>query len=402
MRKPLGHRLLLWLLPILLIVGLLSVFFRRNSLSRGIPIGNAMTVEFLGVTAGSNNLRHGSFLERLLGDEIPARGLRVGPLILRRPMTLRNAGDAAASAWLVVRGAGPAPRGFSYYWEGSDAVISNRSGRQFSIPTAQPFHIDAKQVVLRVPLVAFPRDGKTVFLRLSPPAEPGAVRQCLEFEFENPLQTSAPKWNASPAPVTNKVGDLQFILTSAAPNKIMFALPSADWSISDCRMFDNEGNSFGWSRTEGPRDLQTKVWFDHWLEVNRSWRVRATFIRGVLAGRPIAQIPTSECRVARLTRSAPEISLTNTTGEVFSCRVVRDELHFRNETGNVTPYWIILSATNQDNERIDVSSVGWTGTGGASAPQEQVWSLPKPCSALDLQLACPLAISREFLVNPAE
>src|SRR5687767_15188406 len=39
------------------------------------------------------------------------------------------------------------------------------------------------------------------------------------------------------------LGGFDFVLSSAAPNQVTFTVPSDDWSLSDCRISDNEGNS---------------------------------------------------------------------------------------------------------------------------------------------------------------
>jgi hypothetical protein len=301
-----------------------------------------------------------------------------------------------ATAWVTVHGTGVFPRGFDYYWEGSEVITSNRAGRQFSLTPPQHFRTHPNQVLLSIPLSAFPRDQKTVILKLSPPVDPGMNRRWIDFEFENPFRSPRPIWTAPSAPITNRLGESEFVLTSAGTNTITFKVPSDDWWATDCRMADNEGNKFGFSSEKWPKEGVVKMWYKHRLELNRVWRVQATFVKG--RGKNYAY---EVRRTVRLTRNVPEVTLTNGAGELFLCRLTGSRLQVHNAQGIDRPHWVVLSATNENAEAIAIAinSAWTTGPGGSVF---QIWHLPKPCTVLNLELACPLVVTGVFMVMPKD
>ena len=178
----------LGLLAALFAVAVLALLMLlHNARRREIPVGGGRSVEWLGVTAGTNRLRYRTPLQMLLGYFVPSGGVAIAGLYFPAPEIVAGFEDVDATAWVTVHGTGVSPQGFNFYWEGSEVITSNRTGRQFSLPPPQPFRTDSNQVVLSIPLTAFPRDQKTVILKLSPPVEPGMKRLWIDFEFENQI-----------------------------------------------------------------------------------------------------------------------------------------------------------------------------------------------------------------------
>jgi hypothetical protein len=254
---------------------------------------------------------------------------------------------------------------------------------------------------MSIPLPAFPRDQKTVILKLSPPVERGMKRRWIDFEFQNPFISPGPVWTAPSAPITNRMGGSEFVLTSAAANKITFKVPADDWSISDCRMADNEGNKFGFSGAEWPKEGTAKIRFSYWLELNRVWRVQATFVKDGARKRREVKFAKEERRTVRLGPNVPEVTLTNGAGELFLCRLTNNALQVHNPQGVGRPYWVVLSATNENSEAIAIArtSAWMSGHGGSEI---QVWHLPKTCTVLNLELACPPVLTGVFMVMPKQ
>jgi hypothetical protein len=395
-----------WRLLVLLCVLALLIAFAiplaRHSRRRIVTLPNGVTIEFLGVTVGTNRLPHGFLLQRILANHIPPQGLKLGPWYIPSPVFLNGFYEADAHAWLLV--SGPNIQGLHFYWDGSEVVTSNRFGRQLSIPTAQPFSPNTNGSVLHIPLVAFPRDDRTAIVRFSPPAEKAEPRTWLEFEFSNPFFKSSPPPPAKipPFPPLNRFNGEDFILSSASDHHVIFTLPSKQWQIPYCRLSDLEGNSALSSRTEGPRDDGTvRVWFDHTLETNRPWRVEATFVHGDSIYEPTTDFPPEQLRTAHITPTQPA-SLTNLSGENFTISLGRyNQLMIQSPNRAGLPCWAILSATNENNQPVNLSNgFNWTYNQPGSGSLIQISSLPSSASTLDLKLACPPSFTAEFFVVP--
>jgi hypothetical protein len=399
MQKTSPGRALVFCATLFAVAILALVMVIQNTRPREIPIGGGRSVEWLGVSTGTNQLRYGSPLQRILGYFVPYGGVAIAGMYFPSPEILAGPDDVDATAWLVVHGTGVSPQGFNNYWEGSEVITSNRTGRQFSLTPPQPFRKYSNQVVLSIPLAAFPRDQKTVLLELSPPAEHEMKRRWIEFEFENPFRSSRPIWTGASPPVTNHLGGSEFVLSSAEANKITFKVPSDDWWISACRIADDEGNKYGLSSVEWREKGSVKVWFNHWLETNRVWRVQATFVKGNSNRRRESKFTEEERRTVHLTPNAPEVTLTNGAGELFFCRLTNNTLRVHNPHGIGRPNWVVLSATDGNAEPIAIpkDSASMSGHGGSEI---QVWHLRKTCTILNLELACPPVLTGVFMVRP--
>ena len=409
MRKLNRHRI-----PVLFCVFalLLTVAFllARRGRHRVVTLPDGLSIEFLGVTVGTNRLPYGSPLQRILANHIP-QGLKLGPWTIPPPTFLSRWDETDAHAWLVVRGLNRLSR---RNWFDSKVVTSNRFSRQISIPTlAASFSPNASmnEVVLDVPLVAFPRNDHTAILRFSPPTKK-EERLWIEFPFRNPLFTAGSAWTPPPPPVTNRFDGQEFILSSASDSRdqriaravgtghVVLTLPSSDWQIPYCRLFDNEGNSARKSWIEGPRNGKVTVWFDHSLETNRPWRVEATFARGFGPPRPDRLYSPEQLRTAHLTAAQPA-TLTNNAGEVFTLKIDARNLFIESPDRLAIPCWAILSAKDENNIPLYLSqSSEWESIHPGSGALTQTAHLDRPCSSIDLRLACPPSFTTQFFVFP--
>ena len=136
------------------------------------------------------------------------------------------------------------------------------------------------------------------------------------------------------------------------------------------------------------------MWFKHRLELSRVWRVQATFVKG--RGKNYAY---EVRRTVRLTPNVSEVALTNGAGKLFVCRLTKDGLQVHNAQGIDRPHWVVLSATNENAEAIAIAiNSAWTSGPGGS--EIQVWHLPRPCTVLNLELACPPVVTGVFMVMP--
>ena len=73
---------------------------------RHIEVAEGLTLQWLGVTEGTNSFIEGNPLEKVLGNRIPAKGIGFGAMKLRRPESFQpSAKDAPITAW--VRASGP-------------------------------------------------------------------------------------------------------------------------------------------------------------------------------------------------------------------------------------------------------------------------------------------------------
>lgn len=78
----------------------------------------------------------------------------------------------------------------------------------------------------------FPRQGKTVRLRVVQPRPDGSRYDVAEFVVPNPAQADAPTWPSSPMPIEVSVGAKRFILKQArvgTPNPKLWQDPTGDW-----------------------------------------------------------------------------------------------------------------------------------------------------------------------------
>jgi hypothetical protein len=389
------------LASILSIPILFAVFLFATSRPRVLSLGNGEALAWIGVTTGTNSLSYGSPLETLLGDWIPAKGVNVGPFHWRRPVRHTPFPEADAIAWVALRTTGSnMVRGF--YWDGSAVIMSNRQGRSVEIPTARPYRSAANETILQIPLRAFPRDGETVILRLSPPTEKGE-RRWAEFEFDNPFHPAPQLFRRSEPKTRHSEGAFEFALSAVQEKELVFTLADTNWTVVNCRITDDEGNYTTWSRTMGPNrgEREASVGFDHGLETNRWWRVEASFLRApywMQATEDAGRWPEEERRLIHIGQSADSVMCTNTSGGVFRWRYLAGQIQLTREDAPTRPHWIVLSATNETGSKVTVpGGSAWTRR-GLDGSEAQMWSIG-PGTEFDLEVVCPREVHGEFYVR---
>ncbi len=184
-------------------------------------------------------------------------------------------------------------------------------------------------------------------------------------------------------PATNHHENLVFALAwvqTASDPTIEFKLPSPHWDLVECRIRDEENNSFPLSRTVHlSQSVQTG--FDYSLESNKTWRVDATFVGAREFHRPDpADFTDDEKRILEISFTGPEVRLTNSIGEIYIWRFDGHELSTRREKGIDRPYWIVLSTTNELKK-----SITWSGGSAWSGPfrgvQSQIWWMDNPVTS---------------------
>ena len=408
---------------ILVAAGLLIVLFGLlfwgvASQRQRVEFADGLSLEWMGLTEGTNALWDGSLIEQMLGERIPAQGFDLGSLKLRRPASLRShEEDAPLTAWIGVKGAGRKGNEFRFYWEGSKAITANSSGREIAIPPARPYRTGVSvtnETILRIPLYAFPRDERTVRLRVSPPADDDEERRWAEFEFENPFFGKVtPSWKAAALPITNVVGSQEFVLkyVRAVPPQVVFLMPSENWYAPELYIADEEGNRTARTgrrtRTNG---REQTVDFDYGLEPNRIWKISATFVgassKALMGFHDVDESDFPSERFLISLTAGGEAWLTNASGTKYRCRFDGKTVSIGKPGAREIPYFVVLGATNgadqvvrRDLEPMLSSALSWRSDG---SERVQVWSPGQPCTNLVLHLALPEVVTTEFYVRPRQ
>ena len=177
---------------VLVVAGGIFIYLNRP---QKVSFANGMTLEWMGTTLGTNMMMEGSMVQKLLARVMPANGITIGGMSLKPPRRLFPVNESDLTCWVLLRGTDLKQSSFGYYWDGSEVSAGNRSGRWFSNPSARPRTFSLDEVVLAIPLYAFPRDEAKVRLRLVVPKRDIQSGGVAEFEFENPFFGQArPQW----------------------------------------------------------------------------------------------------------------------------------------------------------------------------------------------------------------
>jgi hypothetical protein len=373
----------------------------------------------LGVSLGTNEFLEGSFLEKTFAKQIPPGGLEFLGFKLQRPIS-RGPIDPQAplTAWVLLSEipTSPAPALFGrpprygrahHLWGNTRIMTANSEGREFENPFATPYSISTNQMVLAVPLYAFPRSHPNFSLRIFPPRNLGWTDENAEFELRNPFRGPHPQWAAGPIPSTNQFDDLTTVLAECSPSpvEVRFELSSIGWHLTECKLYDEEQNV----RSKDSHSLAGRViWarFEHGLETNRIWKVEAKFARGpgLLPWRESrhhpsstapAEYPEDELITLQVNATGPPVKIVSSAGVDYSCSFNGRELFIQRENGLDRPYFIVLGATNEMGQRVVFGNHSWS----ISNPMQR-WSTQDPATQLNLQLASPKIVTAEFYVYP--
>lgn len=353
--------------------------------------------DLIEVTRRGEPFRKGSSVERLLGNRIPAGGVAIGGLQLRRPELITPWEDSPLTVWLLYRGttirSGVLPPLF-----GSRVLAENSTGRQIENPLPSIHLAAPNESLISIPLFAFPRDEHEIRLRFSPPATNEAAREWLTFKIENPYPSSPKSWPTEQLPKTNVVHGETVVLRNLKidPVKCEFELPGPGWTISHCSIQDSEGNLFQSSGRHWNSNLPALLWcdFTYTLETNRPWSVEATFVRAT-------NFATSDKRTVRLAQNVHGAAITNQIRQVSDFFFDGTSINLAGKPGEGPPQWIITAATNVDNGfpiRFFMDAV-WFGITGGSITKS--WPLEGQCTNLIIEIADPKTFTANWYVDPS-
>ena len=387
-----------WLAAILIVLG--GAFFNaRKAIHRRQSAEMASgEFELLEVTRRGEPFRAGSSLERLLDKVIPAGGVAIGPVQLRKPEQFTPWEDAPLVAWLLYRGTNIGRRGTSPFF-GARVVAENSAGRQIENPLPLVVRARSNEVLISLPLVAFPRDESRIRLRFSPPATNETSREWVSFGIDNPLPVALARWAPEPLPKTNIVEHESAVLERLTVHPVVcqFKLPGPGWIVPQCSIQDAEGNVFRSSTSSWNQNVPEVISrsFTYTLETNLPWRIEATFLRAT-------NFAPSDLRIVRLAANAAPVAITNRLGLVCDCLFDGRALSIFGRANDGPPTWLVVTATNRDSGRalkleMDAQSSGITGR-----PIGKFWTpIEINCTNIVLQLADPKGFTTEWFVDPS-
>lgn len=406
--RPLRWAIGVALLLVATILFLIPLSNRRDRLT--LPDGR--TVQWLGLTEGTNAFVDGNLIQKFLGDRIPAKGLNLGFTTLTRPRRFESHQATGHTAWFRISGENPPSFGaLSPEWHGFKVSFRNSGGRDLEIPHPMPYTSSTTNALFSIPMTAYPRDEAEVTLRVGTPPDGKMPSHWAEFEFKTPGQvTDLPKWTPQPLPATNHVEGIPIVLRSASESsaQLIISLPSPEWSIPECVISDQEGNRYSWKSSTQPAPPKTEslITFPDSFGVGRPWKVqmKIAHARGFTQERsqpiPLREFPAELRRRLTLSAGAPPVFITNAMGETFSCWIHSQQLNIRGTTP-LRPYWAVISASNGTKE-LELNGYGWQNPWSKQPLGQQIFFLPEDATNLTVELASPQVLSTEFYFQPAD
>ena len=395
----------LWALAVSILVLFLLALTLSSSRNKPVSLKNGTIVEWLGVTVGTNDLRLGSPLEKLLGSRLPPAGFSILGKTLLPPRVHNHMHESELTAWIRLRG--HFPQALSLPDRSLRLTLANRSGRTIDHPVDTPYYASplafAKpEIVFSIPLHAFPRSEKNVLLRLHFFDEHQA-EELVEFQFRNPLPARPQTWSPPvPMPATNHVEGHSFALSKiqldADPAILTFST-SPSWTLLEASISDEEGNRFKAQRRYSRRAGTHTAEFEFALERRRPWNVEALFLRADSFPMTHFDYPEEERRVVTLPLGAVGVAVTNTAGERFLITYDGRALFIREESDRICPYWVLLEARDEAGKRAGFGGgEGWNRN--RKGPYLQYWYAARPYPKLTFELACPKIVKQSYLVVP--
>jgi hypothetical protein len=434
-----------------LLAGIGAILMLWLSSSKSAQLPNGLRMELLSVTKGTDVFLDGSPLERALGDILPSKGVHLGAFHLNRPRPTRSWEEAPLTAWVSLQGPGLVQSDFTSRRAGLRVIAASKSGREIENPPGLPMRLSVTEVLLSIPLRAFPRDARTIQLRILPPEYTDEIEQTLlpgplrerrlvqdraaerpwvQFEFSNPIHQPVEHWHPSALPITNQIDDLTIVLTELHPGRsksfrslispqigpadLSFRLSSRNWQIPECIIRDEESNSFSHTSMRLLRDrsppVEFKGQFEYSLEPDRTWKIQAKLIRAPQfpfnsPGSPplrLTDFPDYERMTAEVVAHGPEVRMTNSLGDAYFCYLAGPEVYVRKETGLDLPYVVLIDAANENMAAVSFDrGVSWAGR-----PNErklQRWSMGSSAPAstnLTLHFAAPKVVTTVFYAKP--
>jgi hypothetical protein len=363
-------------------------------------------LRLLGVSKGTNAFQEGSFLAKTFAKQIPPGGLSFFGYNLQRPISHFPIMDPEAplTAWVVHSDLKESPNPFRFYLEGLRTMTRNADGREFRNSPVRPYSTTSPDLVrFAVPLYAFPRNQRSFVLRIFAPGKDGAMEEeYADFALINPFRGTKPRWVANPIPNTTEVDELRIVLreVQSVPAQVKFQLSSTNWTLAECKIYDQELNSRSMSIWFPPEKVSSVARFDYGLEPDQIWKIEAKFVRAAGFGLPMVgpeDFPENE-RFNIQVRSGSSLKLTNSVGGEYLCRFNGKDFSIQNRDGFDWPYVVILGATNENDQRVSFGGYGLSRS--MLDPPIQSWSIKRPATQLNLHLAIPKIVSATFYVRP--
>jgi hypothetical protein len=258
-------------------------------------------------------------------------------------------------------------------------------------------------------MTAYPRSEPKVTIRIGTTPDSKTTQQWAEFEFKTPGRvTKLPNWRLRSLPATNVVDGHPIVLRSASTSKseLIISLPSSEWSVPECLISDQEGNTYSYRSytTPSPPKTESLVTFPDSF-AGQPWRLRMqtvhvrAFTKSQSHPNPMRDFPEALRRRIVLSADAPPVSISNALGEEFSCSLERQQISIKGNTP-ARPYWALVSASNGTNE-IEPNGYGWQNPSPQQPLGQQIFFLSESITHLTLELACPEVLSTEFYFQPS-
>jgi hypothetical protein len=385
-------------------VALFAVFAR----SRPVVYPDGLSLQWIGAAVGTNTLEYGNPLEKLLHKAklIPRQGLRFAGITLRQPQILwPKDQDADLTGWISVRRPAPFPYTSGYYWDGSRLVAANNSGRAIENAPLRPWRWTSNELIMCVPLKAFPRDEKILRVLIRPPPDTESLkmtnRAWAEFEFANPLRRAPDHWTPTILPATNQIGDLSVTLLSlstADNSQVHLRLsPATGWQIVEGRITDEEGNTFSHYSTRSDRG-EGWIGFQYALESNRVWKVAIKLVQALnFPFTSDERLPRNKLLKVSIKVDGPESRVVDSFGTTYFVSAERNELSVRREVGLDRPYLILVEATDEGRP-LKVEGGSWW-EGSRFIQMKQRWTFPNSATNITLHFYSPRIVSTEFIAK---
>jgi hypothetical protein len=314
------------------------------------------------------------------------------------------------------------------------AVVRNETGEDFETAEFSPVvHINGDEFVAILELSAFPRRGKTLtleFFKIDRFGNSGIETKPLaRFTVPNPDRKRLPAWESRPLPQTNRLGELNIVLSELVLDRkpvvtrnaryspeIIFKflvfeeeVPSSDWECGGIVLRDATGNvwdrkrSLGRSRTV--KGTLRPVIQGVFAPNESAWNIEAEFYRSY----NFSPGEIWEVNGLAVTGSPPQL-LTNVTAHINGVNLKLDNAttlmgprapgHLAIEVAADAPGLefrvILIEARNPEGKALNTVMNAFLPDRNA-----QFFSIsPAPASTIDMSFAVVRIRKFEFLAKP--
>lgn len=199
------------------IVMMLVVRDSSNQRKQLLPDGSILTLNRVSV-GGTIEIKHGRLAERLLGNAIPAKGIKIMSLKLVRPTRLKlecppGKSQLAAEFKLIGTNAASNPLVRPAFYREFRCVIRGESGIEY-VQEFQPneFRYYPDGYFGRIITSRYPRDSRRLWFRVErrkTQDQGGPWTSVAEFSIQNPVQPAPRQWTADPVNTAKKIDGLE-------------------------------------------------------------------------------------------------------------------------------------------------------------------------------------------------